>query len=1213
VQAQTPDLIGGRYELLSRVGAGGMGEVFRSRDRLTEEIVALKRALPEPLPPGQVPTAEAVSVETHTQTGSGADADPARPTSDSGILTEHLSMSGVVNTPVTSTGKREIAKLALASEFRVLSSLRHPNIVSVLDYGFQADGAPFFTMRWLRDPVTIVQAARGAGLDVQLDLLFQMLHALSYLHRHGIIHRDLKPSNVLVRDRHVTVVDFGVSGLPAFTLAGTVGFLAPEVARGGRPTPASDLYAVGVIAYEMLTGESISRSDPPAADINLARPKLTRRELTPAQLARLDRAGAVGRVVKTLLSPDPAARHYDDANSLIDDLARAAGRALPPESKDHRDSYLKAAPLIGRYAELEQLTTALESAVDGTGSAWLVGGESGVGKSRLLDEIRSRAQVRGLLALSGAAEENQAPYAIFRSSVSRLALLVGLTDDEASLLKIVFPEIERVLGRKVPDAAVDPQLFQERLSDVICGLFARYRGPVLLQFEDCHLLGESLSIVRKLTHMTASLRLVIVASFRDHERPRLPRELQAMRPLRLPRFGSREIRELAESMLGRELHAEPGVVSFLERETEGNAFFLIEAVRELVNVSGRPTDASSLILPDHVFSGGMQAYVRRRLDRLPAWARRLLEVAAIIGREVDLDVLHAAAPDADLDALLVVCGNAAILEGYGYRWRFAHDKLREALLAETDRDTRRALSAQGAAAIEAVHGAAPEWIHAQAVLWKDGGVPDKAAHYLLLSALQFLSTGAPEKALRLAVEAAGQLDVVLPTSREEQGAAIGAEMGRIGALMATRGAVSHGAGAPTALTGLPALVDDRIARIIGILMLIGPAATISQNPELFALSTLICFRLTLEHGIGGDAPKVIAMYAAVLRALTQDSVQADTFSRLAMDLDRQLYGRVSAPVSFIHSWFINHWLHPMTTNAAFASEGAEVGLKENDTLYGCFSAAAHVIYRNYSGAPLSQVVEDADRQFARIADRVRVAAFHSVLERQVAQALMGRTAHRVSLSDDRFDEQRDVASICQTSNYNQIAYYYVAMLRLHYYYGEYEAALGYADRARAVLPAFQGQVAEWEFAFYAALASAAHAADHRPADAAADATVRSQLLESASELLQRFEVWASAGPANFTHKRDLISAELLHARGDSTGAATAVATTAAAAAFDTAVRSAAASGFVQDHALAHERAALFHHAAGDPAKASAHFEQATALYRQWEAWAKVDAITRGSS
>ena len=310
----------------------------------------------------------------------------------------------------------------------------------------------------------------------------------------------------------------------------------------------------------------------------------------------------------------------------------------------------------------------------------------------------------------------------------------------------------------------------------------------------------------------------------------------------------------------------------------------------------------------------------------------------------------------------------------------------------------------------------------------------------------------------------------------------------------------------------------------------------------------------------------------------------------------------------IHSWFIHHWLHPMTTNAEFAAEGARIGLDEQDTLYGCFSAAAHVMYRCLSGVPLSQVVEDADRQLARIAGRVRVAAFHCVLDRQVALALMGRTAHRLSLSCERFDEQRDVASICDSSNYNQIAYYYLAMLRLHYYYGDYEAALGHAERAWAVLPAFQGQVAEWEFVFYCALASAARAAalngdSGENADAAAGATssdARSKLLESVEEQLKRFEGWASVGAANFAHKRDLIRAELLHARGGDR--------TAAADAYDTALETAAASGFVQDHALAYERAALFHRAGGDAANASAHFDRAADLYQEWEAWAKADSI-----
>ena len=155
-----------------------------------------------------------------------------------------------------------MVRLALASEFRVLSSLRHPNIVSVLDYGFQSSGLPFFTMQLVVEPKNITRAARRLTLEGKLALLFQVLQALSYLHRHGIIHRDLKPSNVLVTDGHVTVLDFGVSGLPEHEVAGTAGFIAPEILAGKRPSPASDFYALGGIAYEILTGAPLVQGRP---------------------------------------------------------------------------------------------------------------------------------------------------------------------------------------------------------------------------------------------------------------------------------------------------------------------------------------------------------------------------------------------------------------------------------------------------------------------------------------------------------------------------------------------------------------------------------------------------------------------------------------------------------------------------------------------------------------------------------------------------------------------------------------------------------------------------------------------------------------------------------------------------------------------------------------------------------------------------------------
>ena len=327
-------------------------------------------------------------------------------------------------------------------------------------------------------------------------------------------------------------------------------------------------------------------------------------------------------------------------------------------------------------------------------------------------------------------------------------------------------------------------------------------------------------------------------------------------------------------------------------------------------------------------------------------------------------------------------------------------------------------------------------------------------------------------------------------------------------------------------------------------------------------------------------------------ALTQDSQLAFAFSTLAMDLDRKLYGRVSSPVSFLHSWFVNHWIHPMRTNPAIALEGARVGLIENDTLYGCFSAAAHVIYLSVSGDPLPHVVQEADRQLARIAERVRVAAFHCLLERQVALALMGRTAHRLSLSDDRYDEDRDLASICATSNHNQIGYYFLAKMRLHYYYGEYEAALGYAERALPLRSAFQGQVADWEFVFYHALASAARAGElGRPE--------RAPLVATVDTLLECFDAWAGVGPANFAHKRDLIKAERFRARDERELAA---------AAYDAAVASAAASGFLHDLALAHERAATFHQAAGDATRSRRHAQLAAMHYEEWGALIKADLL-----
>lgn len=162
-------LIGQRYQVMSLLGAGGMGGVYRALDRLTGQEVALKQ----------------VQLGPDGKSRAGGGRKDAQPNSNTALRT---------------------FRLALAHEFRTLATLRHPNIVGVLDYGFDAAREPFFTMQLLRQPSDLLTAARGAELPDKLSLLAQLLRALVYLHRHNIIHRDLKPRKV-ARKRDCTAND----------------------------------------------------------------------------------------------------------------------------------------------------------------------------------------------------------------------------------------------------------------------------------------------------------------------------------------------------------------------------------------------------------------------------------------------------------------------------------------------------------------------------------------------------------------------------------------------------------------------------------------------------------------------------------------------------------------------------------------------------------------------------------------------------------------------------------------------------------------------------------------------------------------------------------------------------------------------------------------------------------------------------------------------
>jgi serine/threonine protein kinase len=105
--------------------------------------------------------------------------------------------------------------LSLAQEFQALATIRHPNIISVYDFGFDRQGMPYFTMEFIEGGQDILEVGRDLSLEKKIDFIIQVLQALVYLHRRGILHRDLKPANAMVLDGKVRLLDFGLSVLPA--------------------------------------------------------------------------------------------------------------------------------------------------------------------------------------------------------------------------------------------------------------------------------------------------------------------------------------------------------------------------------------------------------------------------------------------------------------------------------------------------------------------------------------------------------------------------------------------------------------------------------------------------------------------------------------------------------------------------------------------------------------------------------------------------------------------------------------------------------------------------------------------------------------------------------------------------------------------------------------------------------------------------------------
>ena len=576
-----------------------------------------------------------------------------------------------------------------------------------------------------------------------------------------VLHRDLTSNNVLVVPSEsgpvVKVVDFGLAVEAECmdrSVVGTLLYIAPEIFRGGPASELSDLYAVGMMAYQMFTGSyPFSIENGSAAllqQILSATPDLSSLSAT------------LQPVIGQALSKQPKLRQADAA-TLRRALAAAAGLAPQKEPLATRDSYLIAAHFVGRQTEMQVLQTALEEARDGAGSAWLLSGESGVGKSRFVEELRSDALRQGVLTLRGQARTGGDAYHLWLDVLKLLALQVSLDELEAGTLGSLLPELPMLLECEVvAPPALDPSGARLRLFHVVGELLARLPETTLVLLEDLQWAdSESLALLSHLCSGISRRALLLVASHREDEGSHTVETLPQLRKLRLPRLQRKEMEELCASMIGRSArHRE--LLDLVAAETEGNAYFIVEVMRALAAESGSLADIGMSGLPQRLFAGGIQEVLERRLSRAPGSARPLLQLAAVAGRELDPSLLSHLLPDieAQLRALLDV----GLIELYMQRWRFSHDKLRERVCDSLSPDDRHALHRRIAGALEAVYPADTGRAAQVAMHYREAREPVMAAHFYAIAGDAALRRGAPGEAAAL-LEQAHELHAHAPMPR----------------------------------------------------------------------------------------------------------------------------------------------------------------------------------------------------------------------------------------------------------------------------------------------------------------------------------------------------------------------------------------------------------------------------------------------------------------
>jgi len=614
----------GRYVTLKKLGEGGKGVVYKARDTALNRVVAIK----------------------------------------------------MLKSAVSS----EEAYSRFMLEAQAVAKLNHPNIATIHDIG-KEDGKQFFVLEFvdgmsLRELMGTYPEGK-CDIQTVLRIGIDVCNALQYAHSQGVLHRDVKPENILItQEGTAKLMDFGLAkmlGQPSITqegvIVGTVAYVAPEIALGKGADARSDLYSLGAVLYEAVTGR------PPFLGEDSVKIIFSHIHDYPISPNKLNPKvqQALAECIMKLLEKEPTKR-YQNAADLLNVLREIAeGFLREVYVPSHKPSFVVPPPrpsavretqLIDRVEEMNLLRETVDRAVRREGGLVFLYGEAGIGKTRLTRELGAYARLRGMQVLYGRCPalfrmDGVPPYVLWNEVIKdylqvctpeQLYRVIGFYPSEVCKL---VPEIKQKLGTIPQSLPISPEQERDRLFEAVSQFMINLskETPLLIILDDLQWTDQSsLLLLHYLARGVYREPLLLLGAYRDtdiderHPLSPVLTELNRERLLQsaqLKRMSFNDVLEMIKQILEQDDVPREFCELVYER-TRGNPFFVEEVIKSLKEEEvifreenrWKIKEVSKIEFPKTV-----KSVIKARISRLDDECQNVLTLASFVGNDFTFEAL----------------------------------------------------------------------------------------------------------------------------------------------------------------------------------------------------------------------------------------------------------------------------------------------------------------------------------------------------------------------------------------------------------------------------------------------------------------------------------------------------------------------------------------------------------------------------------------------